>query len=61
MGPETSKQAETGARAEEMARYGITCIPIDNFYYRQFHYTSLKDAVAQAMRDKAQAQQSPAD
>jgi len=35
-----------------MAQYGITCIPADNFYYREYHYTNLKDAVAQARRDK---------
>ncbi len=38
--------------AEEMANYGIARVPIDNFYYREFHYTNLCDAVAQARRDR---------
>ena len=38
--------------AEEMANYGISRIPVDNFYYREFHYTNLRDAVAQAKRDR---------
>jgi len=37
---------------ELLAKYGITCIPINNFYYREFHYTNLKDAIAQSIRDK---------
>ena len=37
--------------AEEIMRYGITLTPIDNYYYRGFHYTNFKDAVAQARRD----------
>lgn len=36
----------------EMALHGITCIPVDNFYYREFHYTNLNDAIAQATRDE---------
>lgn len=36
----------------EMAEYGISCIPLDNFYYREFHYTNLRDAIAQAKRDR---------
>jgi hypothetical protein len=39
-----------GAEAE-MDRYGITRVPVDYFHYRQFRYTSLEDAVAQAKRD----------
>lgn len=38
--------------ADQMAEHGITCVPIDNFYYREFHYTNVKDAIAQATRDK---------
>lgn len=59
MKQETSEQAGSEAWSEEMARHGITCVPVDNFYYREFHYTNLKDAVAQAMRDKAQIGQPP--
>jgi hypothetical protein len=54
MTQENSKQANPNheTQSEEMARYGISCVPADNFYYREFHYTNLKDAVAQATRDK---------
>lgn len=55
MGQETIKKTDSDTRIEEMTRYGITCVPVDNFYYRGFHYTNLNDAVAQATRDKAQA------
>ena len=54
MRPKTSQNAGNEARIENLARYGITRIPVDNFYYRGFHYTNLADAVAQAMRDEAQ-------
>jgi hypothetical protein len=35
----------------EMAKYGIKRVPLDYFHYRQFRYTNLEDAVAQAKRD----------
>ncbi len=38
--------------AEELAKYGITCVPADNFYYREYRYTNLRDAIAQSRRDK---------
>ena len=38
--------------AEEMANYGITSVPMNNYYYRDFHYTNLEDAVAQVKRDR---------
>lgn len=38
--------------AREMADNGITCVSIDNFYYREFHYMNLRDAIAQAKRDR---------
>lgn len=41
--------AETG---EVMATLGITRVPVDYFHYRQYRYTNLKDAVAQAERDR---------
>jgi hypothetical protein len=39
--------------SNEIAQLGITRIPVDNFYYREFHYTRLEDAIAQMERDKA--------
>jgi hypothetical protein len=53
---ENSNQADLAHNLEianEMAQLGITCVPVDNFFYREFHYTRLEDAVAQVRRDKA--------
>lgn len=36
--------------ADEMAKYEITRVPVDYFHFREFRYTNLKDAVAQAKR-----------
>ena len=36
---------------EEMAKLGITRVPVDYYHYGVFRYTSLKDALAQAKRD----------
>jgi len=50
-----SHESEKFANQEitaEMARRGISCVPIDNFYYREFHYTTLHDAMAQSTRDR---------
>jgi hypothetical protein len=33
---------------DQMARYGITRVPVDYFHFKGFRYTSLADAVAQA-------------
>jgi len=35
---------------DDMARYGITRIPVEYFHYKQYRYTNLADAVAQAKR-----------
>ena len=35
---------------DEMAKYGITRVPVDYFHYKQYRYTNLADAVAQAKR-----------
>ena len=36
--------------AEDMAKYGITRVPIDYYYYKEYRYTNLEDAIAQAKR-----------
>lgn len=36
----------------EMTRLGITNLPIDRFHYRDYKYTNLGDAIAQAKRDQ---------
>lgn len=38
--------------AAEMAQYGITRIPADYYRLGEFRYINLKDAVAQAKRQK---------
>jgi hypothetical protein len=45
---------------EEMAKYGITRVPVDHFQYREFRYTNLEDAVAQAKRQRPPKESSPA-
>lgn len=36
----------------EMEQYGITRVPMDCFHVGEFRYTNLKDAIAQAKRQK---------
>jgi hypothetical protein len=35
---------------EEMAKYGITCAQISQFFYGGYRYTNLADAIAEAKR-----------
>ena len=49
---EESCPAISSEDAEEMAKYGITRVPIDYFHYGDFRYTNLKDAIAQAKRQQ---------
>ena len=44
---ETTKDSEV---SEEMSKYGITKKSIDHFYYGEYQYTNLRDALAQAKR-----------
>ena len=34
--------------AAKMAKYGITRVPVDYYHYKEFRYTNLDDAIAQA-------------
>lgn len=34
----------------EMAKYGIARVSIDVFFYKEYRYTNLEDAIAQAKR-----------
>ena len=36
---------------EVMSEYGITRVPLDYFHYKDYRYTNLNDAIAQAKRD----------
>lgn len=38
---------------ELMEKFGIRRAPADYYHYKQYRYTSLKDAIAQAERDEA--------
>ena len=40
------------AAAEEMAKYGITRVPTDYFRYKEYRYTNLDDAIAEAKRQQ---------
>jgi hypothetical protein len=43
--------ADLGSEAvEEMAKYGITCAQISQFFYGGYRYTNLADAIAEAKR-----------
>jgi hypothetical protein len=39
-------------QGEEMRKYGIHCVLVEQFHYREFRYANLKDAIAQARRDE---------
>jgi hypothetical protein len=43
----TSINPET---TEEMVKYGITRVAVDYFHYKEYRYTNLDDAIAQAKR-----------
>jgi hypothetical protein len=54
--PADSKETSPAINAEssdEMTKFGIARIPVDYFHYREFRYTNLKDAIAQAKRDRS--------
>lgn len=38
---------------DEMAKYGITRISVDQYHYKQYRYTHLNEAIAQAERELA--------
>jgi hypothetical protein len=35
-----------------MTLYGITCVPVAYYHFRNFRYTSLAEAVAEAKRQQ---------
>lgn len=43
---------DEAAPAEQMARYGIIRVPADQYRYKDYRYSKLSDAIAQAKRDK---------
>ena len=38
----------------QMARYGITSVPVEYFHYKEFRYTNFADALAQAQLEVEQ-------
>jgi len=52
MTPESTKEEGLFSADELMSTLGIRCVPVDYFHYRDYRYTNLKDAVAQARRDR---------
>jgi hypothetical protein len=51
MDTEMRRPALSPEALQEMNRYGIVRVPADSFHYREFRYTNLNDALAQARRD----------
>lgn len=41
--------------SEEMTELGITRVPVDSFHYKEFRYSQLADAIAEARRDEGRA------
>jgi len=51
MGTEERRPALSVETRQEMDRYGVVRVPADIFCYREFRYTNVQDALAQAKRD----------
>jgi hypothetical protein len=60
MDTEAQRPALTPEALQEMDRYGIVRVPADSFFYREFRYTNLNDALAQARRDADTGQRAAA-
>lgn len=41
--------------SEEMTELGITRVPVDQFHYKEFRYSQLADAIAEARRDEGRS------
>lgn len=51
IGTEEQRPALSPEARQEMEKYGIVRVPADSFRYREFRYTNMQDALAQAKRD----------
>ena len=49
---EEQNQTNDSEEEREMAKYGITLIPVNYFHVGNFRYTNLEDAVAEAKRQQ---------
>ena len=50
--PKETSPALSPKAAEEMAKYGITRVPVDYYHYGKYRYTNLEDAIAEAKREQ---------
>jgi hypothetical protein len=55
----TINPAINSEAAEGMAKCGITRVPVDYFHYKEFRYTNLDDAIAQATRQNGRQRSRP--
>ena len=39
--------------AEILARFGVAKVPVHQYHYREWRYSNIDDAIAQAKRDRA--------
>lgn len=51
----TERLPPTEDQDEQMARYGISRVPADQFHYKSYRYSNLRDAIAQARREETAA------
>ena len=56
--PDTSTDFPS-SDAEEMTEFGIIRVPVDYFHYKEFRYTHLVDALAEAKRDQVSERLGP--
>lgn len=47
-----SSKPDEAVAVEQMALYGITRVPADQYRYKDYRYSKLSDAIAQAKRDE---------
>ena len=47
-----SSEPDEAVAVEQMALYGITRVPADQYRYKHYRYSKLSDAIAQAKRDE---------
>lgn len=51
--PALSDPSSAKIEEEQMAHFGIVKVPADKYLYRDWRYSKLSDALAQARRDAA--------
>jgi hypothetical protein len=46
-----SEKSTAAFERAELARLGITVVTVDQYHYKAFRYTNMRDAIAEAERD----------